>query len=286
MPRAHERCFLRDIGTDRHRPERQLVPRQQVAGEGKEQRDQQQRQTDQPVGGALCSVRAGEEDAQHVQKHHQHHQVRRPAVLVAQQPAEPDDVVDVLDAPVGLLGGRHVEEHQQHAGDRQDQEEEGGDGAEPQAVAPREALLDDLRRKPVQPEVLDDRGAGFALAGGAPGPRHPAPQPLQPRAQPAPGRWRADQRRLQAVRCAPLTRGSHDSRHREAIGGGDGLGGIDDQKAVARHAQRIPEAAAAARARQSASRPPGTCCRDTGSRTPSARPSIRPCTPGACTRRR
>ena len=134
-----------------------------------------------------------------------------------------------------LLRRRHVEEHQQHAGDHQNEEEKGGDGPEPETVSPAEAPLVDLGGKPVQPEILDDRRTGFPLARRVPGPRDPTPQACQPIAH-----ARAPFAVPTSLRC------SYD---RKAIRGGHALGGVHHQEAVTRQAQRVP--------RQRARRRPG-----------------------------
>ena len=62
-------CVPHHVGTDGHGPERQLVPRQQVAGEREQQREREQDHADDPVELAWSLVRAVVEDAAHVQEH-------------------------------------------------------------------------------------------------------------------------------------------------------------------------------------------------------------------------
>ena len=52
----------------------------------------------------------------HVRRHHQHHQVRRPAVDVADELAEGNLCLDCLDVAVGVARRRDIEEHQVHPG--------------------------------------------------------------------------------------------------------------------------------------------------------------------------
>ena len=80
--RPDARNRRRDVGADGDRPERELVPRQQIAGEREEQREQQHHDADDPVPLALLAVAdavlvgAGEEHAHQVQEHRDDHQVR------------------------------------------------------------------------------------------------------------------------------------------------------------------------------------------------------------------
>ena len=100
-------------------------------------------------------------------------------MLISEQAAEADGILEVLDAPVRALGGRHVEEHQHHAGDGEDQQQRGGRGAEPERIVPVHAGARDFGREPVQPEIADDRFGRFAIALGRPRPDSLAPQPLE-----------------------------------------------------------------------------------------------------------
>ena len=103
---ADERRLLRDTGADRDCPERELVPRQQVAGEREEQSREEENDADYPVDCARAAVRAGEEHSRHVDVHDGDHPFRRPSMLISEQPAEADGVLQILDASVGALGRR------------------------------------------------------------------------------------------------------------------------------------------------------------------------------------
>src|SRR2546429_3032055 len=64
---AEDRRRAAHVGADGHRPDGQLVPRQQVAGEREQQRQHEQDHADHPVELARRLVRAGQEHAEHVQ---------------------------------------------------------------------------------------------------------------------------------------------------------------------------------------------------------------------------
>ena len=120
----------RDVGADGHRPEGQLIPRKQVAGEGEEQRQQEHHDADHPVPltplalADAVLVGAGQEHSRQVQDHGDDHQVGTDAVHRAEPPAERHHVLDVLHRLVRPLDRRHVEEHEGQAG--QDEQEEQG----------------------------------------------------------------------------------------------------------------------------------------------------------------
>ena len=95
----------------------------------------QQRQSDEPVEFARLLVTAGVEDPRHVQEHRQHHQVRAPAVNVADEAARRDHEVNVLDRVVGQFHAGLVVHHQQDSGDDRDHEASGGDQAQAEGVA-------------------------------------------------------------------------------------------------------------------------------------------------------
>src|SRR5688572_24864252 len=61
-----ERRRRRHVRPDRDRPDRQLVPGKEVAGEREEERQHEQDDADDPVELARRLVRAGHEDAEHV----------------------------------------------------------------------------------------------------------------------------------------------------------------------------------------------------------------------------
>jgi len=75
------------------------------------------------------------EDAGHVQEDGQHHEVRRPSVHVPDQQTERHRGLQDVDVVPRLGRCRAVEEHQEDAGDRQQNEEKEAEPAEAQGVA-------------------------------------------------------------------------------------------------------------------------------------------------------
>ena len=115
----HRRAHVR---AHRDRPERQLIPGQQVAGVAEQQGEEQQHHADHPVEFARRTIRSAVEHAEHVREHQEHHGVRRPAVQVAQKHSRGHHELQVLHVGVGLRHRRMVVQHQQDSGDHQDQE--------------------------------------------------------------------------------------------------------------------------------------------------------------------
>jgi hypothetical protein len=60
--------------------------------------------------------------ARHVDVHNGDHPFGGPSMLIAQQAAEADGILEVLDAAVGALGRGHIKEHHHHAGDGENQQ--------------------------------------------------------------------------------------------------------------------------------------------------------------------
>jgi hypothetical protein len=96
-----------NVGSDGDRPERQLIPWQQVAGETEKQRQNEQGDPEDPVEGTRRAkdlprlVGAGEKDPKHVEEDQRHHEVSRDPVQPSQEPPETHRMVEVLDAPIG-----------------------------------------------------------------------------------------------------------------------------------------------------------------------------------------
>jgi hypothetical protein len=74
------------------------------------------------------------EDAAHVQEHGEHHEVRAPPVHVAHERAEGDRGLQRLHRRPCRRRGRPVEEHQEDAGDREQDEQEEGEPAQAERV--------------------------------------------------------------------------------------------------------------------------------------------------------
>jgi len=91
-------------------------------------------------------VRTVIEDAGHMEEHREHHQVGRPSVHIPDQQAEGHAVLQRVDVIPGRCGGRPVEEHQEDAGDRQQDEQEEGQTAEAQRVADLDGVTLHLHR--------------------------------------------------------------------------------------------------------------------------------------------
>ena len=149
---AEDRRRAGHVRPDRDGPDGKLIPRQQIAREGEEQREQQQNHADHPVEFPRRLVTAGEEDAIHVQPCRDHHRVGTPAMQLPQD-AEARHVAEGEDVVVGPFQGGPVIEHQQHAGDRLHQKQEERHSAH----APREgegnALLLDRHGMEVKKEI-------------------------------------------------------------------------------------------------------------------------------------
>ncbi len=152
---AEQRDVVHESRSDRHRPVRELVPGQQVSGEGEREREQQEHHADHPVELAWRLVGAGVEHAYEMQEDDQHHEVRGPAVDVPDQLAEADAGLQVLHVAVRGADRRRVHEHQIDAGDEQDAEQHRRDEAQPVRVPVPEHPLRDLDRVEVQEEVAE-----------------------------------------------------------------------------------------------------------------------------------
>ena len=155
--RVEQRRVAAHVRADRDRPERDLVPRQQVAGEAEHDRAEEQDHADDPVELTRRLVGPVVEDPHHVQEDEEHHQVGGPPVDVPGQKPERDRALDVQDVRVGLVGRRHVEEHQVHAGDRQHEEEEERQAAQAERIGELHGVLADAHRVDVQEDVVHDR---------------------------------------------------------------------------------------------------------------------------------
>ena len=189
--RPDERNRRGDVGADRHRPVRELIPRQQVAGERQQQRQEQHGDADHPVLLALLAlpdavlVGAGQEHPHQVKEDRRDHEVRGEPVHRSNPRAERDDVLDVLDRGVGALDRRHVQKEQRSARQHEHEQQRGRRGAEPERVAPGHRRLVGLRGKPVQQEVRDDGIARLPIGG-----RTHAPERTRVDAWSARGRFR------------------------------------------------------------------------------------------------
>ena len=151
-----QRRRLGHVAADGDGPDRQLIPRQQVAGEAQQHRQHQQDDADDPVELARRLVGAGQEDAHHVQPDRDDHRVGAPAVNLAQD-AQRHVGTQVLDVLVGVFDRRPVVEHQQHAADDLGQEQEERQPAHAPGEAEADAALADGDWVQVQEDVGHDR---------------------------------------------------------------------------------------------------------------------------------
>ena len=144
------------VRADRYRPDGQLIPREQIAGEGQQQREDQQCHPNHPVKLTGGLIRPGHEDAEHVQPDRDHHPMRRPAMHVAHQHPEGHVEFEILEVRVGIFRYRPVVEHEVNTRHHRHQKHEKGDPPH----APREpqpgGVLADLGGMEVQPHVPRD----------------------------------------------------------------------------------------------------------------------------------
>jgi len=160
----------RHVRADRHRPDCQLIPGEQVAGEREQEREGEQVDADDPVELPGRLVTAGHEDPEHVQPDEDDHAVRRPAVHVAHDHSEGNVEVEVLDVPVRVLAGGPVVEHQHHAGHHRAEIEKEGEPAGAPGMAVADPVPPHLRGMQMQPDVGADlqhavaRGVRVAVA--------------------------------------------------------------------------------------------------------------------------
>ena len=104
-----------------------LIVRKQISREAQQHGQDHQQHADAPIEFARTLVGAGHEDAEHVQPDGDDHQVRGPAMHVAQKLAERDVVFEIEDVAEGLHFRGVVIKHQQDAGESEDDEKVEGD---------------------------------------------------------------------------------------------------------------------------------------------------------------
>ncbi len=143
-----ERPAARHVDGDRGRPVRLLVPRQQIAAERERQDHEQQHDARDPGGFARLLVGAEQHHPQHVRHRRDHDEAGAEEVQPAQQPAERQLLRDVAHALVRVVGRRHVEHRQHHAGGQlgAEQEQQDAAGDEPPAHAGRQLLVEQVRQ--------------------------------------------------------------------------------------------------------------------------------------------
>ena len=98
-----------------------------------------------------------------MEENDRYHGVRRPEVHPAQNAAERHRRVQILHPAIGLLGRRHIDKHQQEAGNGQQGEQVQGKQAEAERVGKPEGVLFNLCRLDVQQKRVEERFRPFAL---------------------------------------------------------------------------------------------------------------------------
>ncbi len=161
---ADDRNLPSNLSADLGGEESQGIPRQQVAAETEPHDQKQQDHSADPCEFPGFAVRLKEQHAEHVRERGKDHQVGRPGVDGANQPAKLHPGHDVLHALEGFVRSGPVVQKQQNPGQHLDDEQEESDAAKEVPIG-----------EPVQRN-------GFLPQAGRLG--HPRPKPfVQPIAQ-------------------------------------------------------------------------------------------------------
>ena len=134
-------------------PVSQLIPGKEVARVTKAERQDEKAYPKHPVELPRRPVGAGVKYPDHMQKGEHHHSVRSPSVQVPQDLAI-EDKGKGLHIEVGSFGRRRVMEHEEDAGDRQDDEEKAGNSTETERVGKSYTMSFHLHRKDVKEKVM------------------------------------------------------------------------------------------------------------------------------------
>ena len=158
-----------DVGANGDGPVGELIPGEQVAGVAEEQGDEEQDDADDPVELAWSAVGSAIEDFEHVREDEEDHGLCGPAVEVAQEESGGDDKLQVLHVGVGLGHGGVVVEHEQDAGNDEDEKGAQGKGSEVPGGAELQHPGADLGGEEVEEEILLDgeRAMQRAVTGAA-----------------------------------------------------------------------------------------------------------------------
>jgi len=114
---ADQRHATDDGGANPQSPIGVLVEPQDLPGERHAERHQQQKHAENPRELPRKLVGAEQNHLAHVDEDHGHHEIRSPSVHGAQEPAERDAMIEVLQAVPGLGGGRNVDDREHDAGE-------------------------------------------------------------------------------------------------------------------------------------------------------------------------
>ncbi len=156
-------------------PEGELVPGEQVSGEGEKKGRDEQEHADYPVELPRRLVGAGVEDAAHVEKDRDDHALGSPPVHVPHQLPEGDAGFDVLHALVRQISRGYVVEHQEDAGHDQHEEHKEGEAAQAERVGDFGGVPLDLDWVDVEEDVAGNDERLIALGIGVAVPDHRAP---------------------------------------------------------------------------------------------------------------
>src|SRR5215467_9783109 len=89
--------------------------------------------------------------------------MRRKAVKITKENAVRNDKLEIFHVAVGVRSSGMVIEHQQNAGDEQNDEKNERDGAEVIRGADAQRLFADLDRHPMEEKIAEDRKTAGAI---------------------------------------------------------------------------------------------------------------------------
>src|SRR5262249_42035166 len=125
--RPDERNSTRDGGSNAEPPVGVLIKPQYLPGKRHPQRHQKEEDSDDPGQLSRVLVGAEEENLDHVNQNDRQHEVRAPTVERADEPAGGDLLIQSLQAAPSLAGRWDVDDRQQNAGDKlQDERRQSG----------------------------------------------------------------------------------------------------------------------------------------------------------------
>ena len=150
---AEQRRRAGHIGADRDRPDRELIPRQEIAGKRKEKGQDQEQDPDDPVEFARRFVRPCHKDPEHMQHYQDDHSVRCPAMHIPHDHPEGDVELEIFHVDEGILGNGAIIKHQDHAGDRQDEKKEKGQTAGAPGIGNLDPVTPDFGRMQMEKDV-------------------------------------------------------------------------------------------------------------------------------------
>src|SRR6266403_653713 len=159
---AEKRSGARHVGAYGDSPEAELIVGKQITGEREQQRQHQKDHAYVPIKLARLLVRAGEKDTEHMQFYGDYHQVRGPAVHVAEQFTERDVVFEVKDVAEGLHLAGVVVKHQQDTSEGEHQKQIESDAAHAPGVAVTHGVAINLGRVQMQKNVGEDAESAVA----------------------------------------------------------------------------------------------------------------------------